>query len=334
MRLEAQRAHAGGDVLRRVHPRRPPPLRELPEGSQGLRPLLQPRRGHGRHGLHPVQPLRDLLQQRHDLIQRDGGVPRRGHHPRLLRLLRVHLPRGRAAHHRALRRAQGIRRLARAAPGRVRPREARVRGGVQALPVRLRDPDPHRALPQHLRPLWHLEGGPREGASRVLPQGGHRHHRGGDVGRRQADPFVHLHRRLRRGYHPSHEVRLRRARQPGLRRDGEHERDAGAGAGFRGQAGHAHQAHPGSRGRARPQLQQRPHQGEARVRAFRQARGRPQGDLRVDRGEDQGGGGGGCQRRGGVLQVHHLRHHGAHRARRAPRRRRAREPRQVNGYAA
>ena len=168
----------GGDVLRRVHPRRPPPLRELPEGSQNLRPLLQPRRGHGRHGLHPVQPLRHLLQQRHDLLQHDGGVPRRGRHPRLLRLLRVHLPRGRAAHHGALRRAQGGRRVARAAPGRLRPREARVRGGVQALPVRLWHPDPHRALPQHLRTFRNMEGWPRKSARRVLPQSRNRDDRG------------------------------------------------------------------------------------------------------------------------------------------------------------
>ena len=142
------------------------------------------------------------------------------------------------------------------------------------------------------------------------------------MGRRQADPLVHLHRRLRRGYPSLDQVRLCRARQPGFRRDGDHERDAGAGARVRGKAGHGRQAHPRAGGRARSQLQQRAHQGEARLRPIRQARGRPRGYVPVDRGEDQGGGGGRRQRRGGVFQVHHLRHDGAHRARRPPRRRR------------
>mmetsp|Transcript_29775 Transcript_29775/g.95763 ORF Transcript_29775/g.95763 Transcript_29775/m.95763 type:complete len:201 (+) Transcript_29775:326-928(+) len=61
------------------------------------------------------------------------------------------------------------------APGRLRPREALLRGGVQALPGRLQHPDPHCPLPQHLRPLRHLEGRPRESPGCLLPQDHHLH---------------------------------------------------------------------------------------------------------------------------------------------------------------
>lgn len=44
-----------------------------------------------------------------------------------------------------------------------------------ALRQRLWHRVPHRPLPQHLRPLWHVEGGAREGARRVLPQSDHEH---------------------------------------------------------------------------------------------------------------------------------------------------------------
>mmetsp|Transcript_41593 Transcript_41593/g.103104 ORF Transcript_41593/g.103104 Transcript_41593/m.103104 type:complete len:135 (-) Transcript_41593:299-703(-) len=48
--------------------------------------------------------------------------------------------------------------MARAAAGRLRPREARDRGAVHALRLGLRDGMPHRSLPQHLRTPGHLEG--------------------------------------------------------------------------------------------------------------------------------------------------------------------------------
>ena len=61
---------------------------------------------------------------------------------------------------------------------------------------------PGRALPQRLRPARHLGRRPREGAGRDLPQDrrgrAHRRARDRDLGRRRADPQLHVHRRLRR----------------------------------------------------------------------------------------------------------------------------------------
>ena len=93
------------------------------------------------------------------------------------------------------------RRLPGDARGRLRVGEALQRADVPALPGGLRSPDPGRALPQRLRSLWDVRRRPREGARRHLPQG----HRGQalglerdrDLGRRRADPELHVRRRLR-----------------------------------------------------------------------------------------------------------------------------------------
>ena len=61
-----------------------------------------------------------------------------------------------------------------------------------------------RPLPQRLRPARHLDRGPREGPGGDLPQGrrggAHRRPRDRDLGRRRADPQLHVHRRLREGH--------------------------------------------------------------------------------------------------------------------------------------
>lgn len=54
----------------------------------------------------------------------------------------------------------------------------------------------------------------REGTRCVLPQGGGVHEGVRGVGRRQADPLLHVHRRLRRGLHPHASLRLRHPPQP------------------------------------------------------------------------------------------------------------------------
>ena len=65
---------------------------------------------------------------------------------------------------------------------------------------RARPEDRHRPLPQRLRPVRHLGRRPREGPGRHLPQGdrgqGHRQARDRHLGRRHADPQLHVHRRL------------------------------------------------------------------------------------------------------------------------------------------
>ena len=80
--------------------------------------------------------------------------------------------------------------------------------------------DPRRPLPQRLRPGRHLGRRPREGARRDLPQGHRRQAlrqaRDRDLGRRQADPLVHVHRRLPQGHDHAHRQRHHRADQPRL----------------------------------------------------------------------------------------------------------------------
>ncbi len=79
-----------------------------------------------------------------------------------------------------------------------------------------------RALPQHLRARGHLARRSREGAGRDLPQGrrGARRRRDRDLGRRRADPLVPLHRRVPRRRATADALRLRRAGQHRLGRDG------------------------------------------------------------------------------------------------------------------
>ena len=88
------------------------------------------------------------------------------------------------------------------AAGRVRMGEAHHRAALRPLPRRLWARDAHRPLPQHLRTVGNLGRRPGESAGGPVPEGGHREADGQsgnrDLGRRRADPFVLLHRRLRR----------------------------------------------------------------------------------------------------------------------------------------
>ena len=68
-----------------------------------------------------------------------------------------------------------------------------LRGGNgPGLRTRLSHQDSHRPFPQHLRTAGDLEGRPRKGARRLLPQGPHLDGSFRNVGRRQADPQFHL----------------------------------------------------------------------------------------------------------------------------------------------
>ena len=69
--------------------------------------------------------------------------------------------------------AQGGRRLPGPAPGRLRLGEAGHREPLPLLRRRLRHRDPHRPLPQHLRPARHLGRRPREGPGGAVPQDRH-----------------------------------------------------------------------------------------------------------------------------------------------------------------
>ena len=81
------------------------------------------------------------------------------------------------------------------------------------------------ALPQRVRPTRHLRWRPGEGPGRDLPQGHHRlddprpRHR--DLGRRRADPQLHVHRRLLVRHKGAHGERHQRTAQPGQRRTGD-----------------------------------------------------------------------------------------------------------------
>ena len=104
------------------------------------------------------------------------------------------------------------------------------RAAVPVLHRRVRDRDPHRPLPQHLRAERHLRRRAREGAGGDLPRRSREVEAGGidrDLGRRRADALVLLHRRLRRGHLPADDVRLSRPAQPRHGSDGQHQR-AGA----------------------------------------------------------------------------------------------------------
>lgn len=77
---------------------------------------VQPRRGHGRNGFHPVESQRDPLQQHDDLLQRArGGATVRGEEI-LLRVLGVHLP-GAHSGQGERRWIEGVRRVASEAAG-------------------------------------------------------------------------------------------------------------------------------------------------------------------------------------------------------------------------
>ena len=181
---------------------RPPAARGLPRRHRGRRHGVQPGGRHGRHGLHREQqgPVHAVGAR---VDPRARGRPRvRGRAPVLL-VVGVRL-RGREA---ALARggaAARVRRLPRHARGRVRLGEAVQRADGPPLPRGLRHRDPRGPLSQRVRARGHVGGRPREGPRRHLPQGGgrraDRRPLDRDLGRRRADPQLHLHRRLPRGH--------------------------------------------------------------------------------------------------------------------------------------
>ena len=100
--------------------------------------------------------------------------------------------------------AARVRRLPGHARGRLRLGEALQRAHVPPLLRGLRPRDPRRPLPQRLRTARDLRRRPGEGPGRHLPQGRQAvldgTERDRDLGRRQADAQLHLHRRLRGGH--------------------------------------------------------------------------------------------------------------------------------------
>ena len=168
------------------------------EAVRGADGGLQPRGRHGRHGLHRELPRRVPAQHPRQHPPDRGGLPRRRRALLLLVLgLRVqHRPPEDARGHRA----QGVRRLPGDGRARLRLGEADLRDVLPGVLGGARPGDPHRALPQHLRPQRHLVRRPREGAGGDVPQGdrgqGQRRHADRDLGRRHPDPQLLLHRRL------------------------------------------------------------------------------------------------------------------------------------------
>ena len=96
--------------------------------------------------------------------------------------------------------AERRRRLSGDARRRLRLGKAFLRAHVPPLPRGLRPLHSRGPFPQRLRPARHLGRRTRESARRDLPQGdrgqAHRQTRDRDLGRRQADPQLHVHRRL------------------------------------------------------------------------------------------------------------------------------------------
>ena len=194
--------------------RRPRGGRHL--GSR-LRHGLQPRRRHGRHGLHREQ------QGRLHAVGADQHAPARW--PRVDAGVERYFYASSACVYAAdKQRDPDVTALSEAdaypadARGRLRLGEAVQRADVPPLPRGLRARHPGRPLPQRLRPERHLRRRPREGARRHLPQGGRgqdeRRARDRDLGRRRADPQLHVHRRLRVRHRGDPEQRHRVPDQP------------------------------------------------------------------------------------------------------------------------
>ena len=139
---------------------------------RGRRHGLQPRRRHGRHGVHRDQQGA-VHAQRPDQHPPARRRARRRRRALLLRFLGLRLRRRQADLARRHGAGRG-RRLPGPGRGRLRLGEAVLRAHGPALPGGLRAPDPHRALPQRLRPARHVAGRPREGTRSDLPQGGRR----------------------------------------------------------------------------------------------------------------------------------------------------------------
>ncbi len=202
-RPRGRREAAGGVVpsapAGRQRRRRPLPARARHGADRRRARGLHARRRHGRHGLHREQQGAVHAHGAHQHPHAGGRQAARGR-ALLLLLLGLRLRR-RQADRRRHHRAQGGRRLPGDARGRLRLGEAVHRADVPALPRGLRPHHPGRALPQRLRPERHLDRRPREGPGRDLPQGrdrgDHRRAHHPDLGRRRADPELHVRRRLR-----------------------------------------------------------------------------------------------------------------------------------------
>ena len=231
-------------------------------GHRRRRHRLQPRGRHGRHGLHREQqgPVHAVGAR---LDARARGRPRGRRRAPLLLVVGVRL-RGREA---GLARGRAAR--ASTTPTRPCPRTGTAGRScsASAWPATSSRTSASQTrvgpLPQRLRARGHVGRRPREGARRHLPQGGDRradrrpHDR--DLGRRRADPQLHLHRRLPRGHAATHRQRRRRAAQH-RQRPARHDQPA-----RRHRRGH--------RGRhARPPVQARRAPGRARPQQRQHAR--------------------------------------------------------------
>ena len=137
--------------------------------AKGAKHDLQPRRRHGRHGLHrdPQGRVHAVRADQHPHAGRRQGSR---HRALLLCLVGLRLQR-RQADRRQRHGAQGRGRLPRPAGRRLRLGEAVQRAHGAPLPRGLRHRHPRRPLPQRLRPGRHLRRRPREGPGRDLPQG-------------------------------------------------------------------------------------------------------------------------------------------------------------------
>ena len=154
---------------RREHGARPVGPRRLQAGGGRRRPGLQPRRRHGRHGLHREQqgPLHALRADQH--AHADGRARRGASSASSSRRRPASTP-PTSRPPRTSPRSRGGR-LPGDARGRLRLGEALQRAHVPPLPRGLRARDARGALPQRLRALRHLRRRPREGARGDLPQG-------------------------------------------------------------------------------------------------------------------------------------------------------------------
>ena len=194
---------------RRVDLHGPQPRAERDRRRQGRRRGLQPRGRHGRHGLHRELPRRVPAQHPRQHAPDRGVLPRR-RLALLLLLLGLRLQHGPPEVARG-HRPQGVRRLPGDGRARLRLGEADLRDVLRGVLGGARPRDPHRPLPQHLRPQRHLVRRPREGAGGDVPQGargpGQRRHADRDLGRRHPDALVLLHRRLRPRHRPDHAQR-------------------------------------------------------------------------------------------------------------------------------
>ena len=152
---------------------RPPRARGLPAGGRRRRAGVQPRRRHGRHGLHRAQQGRLHAHGADQHAPADGG-PRRRRRPLLLLLVGVRLQRRQADRRPTsspLREEDAYPAMPEDGYGWEKLFSERMcRHFEEDFGLQTRS----RALPQRLRPAGNLGRRPREGAGRDLSQGGHR----------------------------------------------------------------------------------------------------------------------------------------------------------------